>query len=161
MDFHGMVFLLTIMTLVGNGVMLAVLITPAFGVTDALASSQSKEIANQVLPGGLQYWGNDLNSIDNTKLTAGDIKDENASFITTAVDMAQLISTSFIKIVGSAQYTFQLLIFLVVGYIFILQIAQVPEWFVMIVGLIIIPVQMFGLFYIGTYLYSVLKGRIA
>lgn len=156
MGFEQIAFLVTLMIMVGNAAVLVVTTAPGFGLQDALTQSQAQEYFLDVMPPGI-----DVNkSIDNNNLAFPGMTTSSGDFIGMATDLLSTTGAAIINITKSASYVFQFIVFLIVGYVFLLQVAGVPSWFAFLISVILFPIQMFGLFFIATYLYSAVKGKL-
>jgi hypothetical protein len=156
MGFEQIAFLVTLMIMIGNASVLVVTTAPGFGLQEALTQSQAQEYFLKVMPPGI-----DVNkAIDSNGLAFPGMEASGGDFVATAIDLIAVIGASIINIASSATYVFQFLVFLIVGYVFILQVAGVPSWFAFLISVILFPIQMFGLFYIATYLFSAVKGKL-
>lgn len=157
MPFEKEAFLLTILIVMGNAFVAVLLNVPSFGVTQSANAYQSQQYFLTIAPPDFRFWDSNASfSQPNQDITGGD-----NSFSSTDPNAILNTISFLVNLPGLLFKVVQLLIFMVVGYVFLLQLALLPGWLIFLVFLFVSAIQAWGLFYISTYVFSALRGRIS
>lgn len=150
---------LTLIILAANAGILVIVTTPGFAVNIESTGESSKAVFLDITPSGLQFWDNngeiDTNHLfyEGTQSTGGSWIDAVGSAIGAGIE------TFFgIDPIAVAKAILQFILFMIFGYVFLMQLFGMPAWFIFLIGIMVSIIQAIGVFYIITYAINYIPG---
>ena len=151
---------LTMVILAANIGILVIATTPGFAVNVQNVEENSQAVFINLTPPGLQFWNND-GEIDTNSLFYVGTQSNSGSWVADAIDVFGRAVASVIGIdpIAILKAILQFVLFMIFGYVFLMQLFGLPSWMIFAMGAIISIIQVIGLFYIITYAINSIRGQ--